>query len=568
MSETKFRPYDKKRKILLVEDEQVNQEILQACLQGTYEVLPAMTGAEALEIIDREQETLSMVLLDLMLPDMHGMDILRRMRKDVRTAGIPVIVMTADSKAEVKCLSHGAVDFIPKPYPRPEIVQARVRRIIELSEDREILRWTERDALTGLYNREFFNRYARQLDTFHPEEPSDAAILNITQFHMINDRYGRAYGDAVLAAAGEEIRELLKETGGIASRSDSDTFCFYCPHREDYAALLERLADRVNRDISGENRIRLRMGVYALVDKELDIDRRFDRAKMAADTARSGYSNSVGWFSEAMYEKEKLDARLVEDFAAALREKQFTVYFQPKFHIRGEKPVLASAEALVRWNHPEMGMVSPGIFIPVFEANGLVRALDRYVWAAAAEKIRDWRDRLGITLPVSVNVSRIDLFDPRIFDNLREIVEKNGIGYRNLLLEVTESAYTEDSAQIVEKVNQLRAMGFRIEMDDFGSGYSSLNMLSILPIDALKLDMRFIRHAFSAEGRDTRLLEAMIRLAEAFEVPTIAEGVETAEQCEVLRAMGCDYIQGYYFSRPLPADAFEAYMLEHRPGEN
>ena len=568
MSETKFRPYDKKRKILLVEDEQVNQEILQACLQGTYEVLPAMTGAEALEIIDREQETLSMVLLDLMLPDMHGMDILRRMRKDVRTAGIPVIVMTADSKAEVKCLSHGAVDFIPKPYPRPEIVQARVRRIIELSEDREILRWTERDALTGLYNREFFNRYARQLDTFHPEEPSDAAILNITQFHMINDRYGRAYGDAVLAAAGEEIRELLKETGGIASRSDSDTFCFYCPHREDYAALLERLADRVNRDISGENRIRLRMGVYALVDKELDIDRRFDRAKMAADTARSGYSNSVGWFSEAMYEKEKLDARLVEDFAAALREKQFTVYFQPKFHIRGEKPVLASAEALVRWNHPEMGMVSPGIFIPVFEANGLVRALDRYVWAAAAEKIRDWRDRLGITLPVSVNVSRIDLFDPRIFDNLREIVEKNGIGYRNLLLEVTESAYTEDSAQIVEKVNQLRAMGFRIEMDDFGSGYSSLNMLSILPIDALKLDMRFIRHAFSAEGRDTRLLEAMIKLAEAFEVPTIAEGVETAEQCEVLRAMGCDYIQGYYFSRPLPADAFEAYMLEHRPGEN
>ncbi len=568
MSETKFRPYDKKRKILLVEDEQVNQEILQACLQGTYEVLPAMTGAEALEIIDREQETLSMVLLDLMLPDMHGMDILRRMRKDVRTAGIPVIVMTADSKAEVECLSHGAVDFIPKPYPRPEIVQARVRRIIELSEDREILRWTERDALTGLYNREFFNRYARQLDTFHPEEPSDAAILNITQFHMINDRYGRAYGDAVLAAAGEEIRELLKETGGIASRSDSDTFCFYCPHREDYAALLERLADRVNRDISGENRIRLRMGVYALVDKELDIDRRFDRAKMAADTARSGYSNSVGWFSEAMYEKEKLDARLVEDFAAALREKQFTVYFQPKFHIRGEKPVLASAEALVRWNHPEMGMVSPGIFIPVFEANGLVRALDRYVWAAAAEKIRDWRDRLGITLPVSVNVSRIDLFDPRIFDNLREIVEKNGIGYRNLLLEVTESAYTEDSAQIVEKVNQLRAMGFRIEMDDFGSGYSSLNMLSILPIDALKLDMRFIRHAFSAEGRDTRLLEAMIKLAEAFEVPTIAEGVETAEQCEVLRAMGCDYIQGYYFSRPLPADAFEAYMLEHRPGEN
>ena len=159
-------------------------------------------------------------------------------------------------------------------------------------------------------------------------------------------------------------------------------------------------------------------------------------------------------------------------------------------------------------------------------------------------------------LPVSVNVSRVDLYDPKLVDSLLEIVRENGLKNEELLLEVTESAYTNDARQIIEKVKQLRKLGFRIEMDDFGSGYSSLSMLSYMPIDALKLDMQFIRSAFR-DRKDTRLLEAMIRLAASFEVPTIAEGVETAEQVFTLKMMGCDIIQGYYFSRPLPADEFE-----------
>ncbi|MBQ8305339.1 MAG: EAL domain-containing protein [Blautia sp.] len=209
-------------------------------------------------------------------------------------------------------------------------------------------------------------------------------------------------------------------------------------------------------------------------------------------------------------------------------------------------------------------MISPGVFIPLFENNGLIPALDHYVWSEAAAQVRDWRDRLGITLSVSVNVSRIDLYDPQLIEKLQEIVEKNDLSYHDLLLEVTESAYTEDAEQIIEKVRGLRKVGFRIEMDDFGSGYSSLNMLSALPIDALKLDMQFVRTAFR-ERKDTRLLEAMIQLAESFEVPTIAEGVETAEQAFTLKTMGCDIIQGYYFSRPLPAEEFEIYLLKNRP---
>ncbi len=211
-------------------------------------------------------------------------------------------------------------------------------------------------------------------------------------------------------------------------------------------------------------------------------------------------------------------------------------------------------------------MVSPGVFIPLFENNGLIPTLDQYVWCEAAKQVRDWKERLGIPLPVSVNVSRIDLYDPLLVDKLEEIVRQNGLSNEDLLLEITESAYTENSDQIISTVKTLQKLGFRIEMDDFGSGYSSLNMLSALPIDALKLDMSFVRNAFR-ERKDTRLLEVMILLAESFGVTTIAEGVETAEQMFTLKMMGCDIIQGYYFSKPLPAKEFEVFLVEKKEHE-
>ena len=307
----------------------------------------------------------------------------------------------------------------------------------------------------------------------------------------------------------------------------------------------------------------MRMGVYANVDKTLDVERRFDRAKMAADTVRGNYAKSIGLFDNTLRETELRSEQLIEDFPAALRERQFLVFFQPKFDVHRDEPMLSSAEALVRWRHPKLGMISPGVFIPLFENNGLIQALDQYVWADAAAHIRAWKERLGVALPVSVNVSRVDLLDPSLVDKLQRIVSDNGLSYGEMLLEITESAYTADAEQIIQKVHQLRRLGFRIEMDDFGSGYSSLSMLSSLPIDALKLDMQFIRNAFR-QHKDTRLLEAMIRLAESFEVPTIAEGVETEEQLLALKAMGCGIVQGYYFSRPLPAGEFEAFLIENR----
>ena len=560
-SKMKFRISEEKRRLLIVEDEPINMAILSACLEDVYEIVSASTGEEAVEIVKSQFETLSIVLLDLNLPGMSGIDVLRFIKDDVAFSRLPVIVMTADGEAEVNCLDLGAIDFIPKPYPNPEVIRARVRRTVELSEDRDILRFTERDHLTGLYNKEFFFRYAEQLDLFHKDAPTDAIVLDINHFRIINDRFGKARGDEILKHIAVKALEIVEETGGIVCRSEADTFMIYCPHVADYGAVFDSLTRFLKHGGNDDKRVRLRMGVYPEVDKKLDIERRFDCAKMAADSVKDHLNRPIGYYDHSMHDAEVLAEQLVDDFPTAIRKHQFVVYFQPKFNIKGEKPVLASAEALVRWRHPKLGMVSPGVFIPLFESNGLIERLDHYVWAEAAAHIADWKERLGDYVPVSINVSRIDLHDARICERLTDLVRKNGLKESDLLLEITESAYTENSDKIIERIKRLRAHGFKIEMDDFGSGYSSLSMLSFLPIDALKLDMQFIRSAF-ADEKDTRLLEAMINLAVSFNVPTIAEGVETAEQVAALKELGCDIIQGYYFSRPLPSDEFERFIKE------
>ena len=555
----KFHSANGKRTILVADDEQINRAILGAILENDFEVLYAENGKEALEILEENREIISVVLLDLMMPVMSGMDLLRHLKEEPELQRIPVIVLTSDQTAEIECLSLGAIDFISKPYPQAGVILARVTRIIELSEDQQIIHSTERDPLTGLYNREYFYRYAEQFDQFHKEMDMDAIVLDVNHFHMINERYGKHCGDDVLRRVGESVRNVVRESGGIVCRRSGDTFMVYCPHREDYRDILENASVSFTEDAPSDNRVRLRMGVYSRVDKALDIERRFDRAKSASDTVRGSFAKTIGFYDSAMLETELYEERLVEDFSAAIRQEQFTVFYQPKFNVRSENPVLSSAEALVRWQHPELGMISPAVFIPLFENNGLIQKLDTYVWQHAAAQIRDWKDRLGVSVPISVNVSRIDMYDPGLVEEFQALLKKYELLPGEFLLEITESAYTQDSAQIISTVKRLRNLGFMIEMDDFGTGYSSLNMISSLPIDALKLDMKFIRDAFR-DGKDTRLIELIIDIADYLNVPVIAEGVETEEQLNALRAMGCEIVQGYYFSRPVPAVEFERFL--------
>jgi len=548
-----------KRRILIVAGDPSRQRFLSEALQGQYDVVYAQTGAEALEAVYGGKDLLALVLLDFALPDSQGKGILKQITEDPMLKSVSVIVMSRDRQDEVYALNNGAMDFILKPCDLTGVVLARVRHVIELSENRSIIRSTERDQLTGLYNKDFFFNYANQYDVYHQDMDMDAMVVNISHFHMINERHGKAYGDDVLRRVGGKILQSVSGEGGIVCRRDGDTFLIYCPHRDNYEAILKEAATGM------DSRVRLRMGVYPHVDKSLDIERRFDRAKLASDTVRDSFTKTVALYDEQMHRTEIYTEQLLEDFPTAIAEKQFVVYYQPKFAIQGTMPVLNSAEALVRWNHPRFGMVSPGNFIPLFESNGLIRQLDSFVWREVAAQMRDWKDRLGICVPVSVNVSRVDIFDYDLVDHMKGLIREFGLSPDEFLLEITESAYTQNSAQIISTVNALREAGFHIEIDDFGSGYSSLNMISTLPMDALKLDMEFMHNAFK-ERKNTKMLDAVIDIAYSLEVPTIAEGVETAEQMFALKAMGCDIVQGFYFSKPLPAAEFERFLLEKKNG--
>ena len=552
-----------KRKLIVVEDEKVNREILRRILEAEYDVILAEDGAEALLKMQEHKDSLSLVLLDLIMPNMSGMELLTRIRSVPDYQDIPVIVASGDQASEIECLRIGASDFIQKPYPKPGVILARVRRAIELFESRRIIEYTERDHLTGLYNKEFFYSYAEQYDLHRPDEKMDAIILDINNFRTVNERHGKDYGDDVLRRVAGLVRAIVHEDGGIVCRRAADTFQVYCPHREDYKALLDKASAGLAEELDASSRIRLRMGVYSDVDKTLDIERRFDRAKMAADTVRNSYTRNIGVYDDTLHKAELYSMQLIEGFPSALEQRQFLVYYQPKFDIRSDVPSLCGAEALVRWNHPELKMVSPGVFIPLFENNGLIEALDHYIWREAARQVREWKDKFGFSVPVSVNVSRIDLNDPNIIYTLLNIMEEFKLDAGDLHLEVTESAYAEDAEQIVDMVKRLRALGFLVEMDDFGTGYSSLNMLSTLPIDILKLDMKFIQTAF-AEEKNTDMLGIIIEIARHISAPVVAEGVETQQQLDALKELGCDIVQGYYFSPPVPAEKFEGFLAERK----
>lgn len=560
-----FRAGMEKRQLLVVDDEAINRALLENVLKNDYEVLFAEDGVEALEKLRENRHTLSLVLLDLIMPKMPGLEVLRQIRATEEYQDIPVIVASGDQSQEIECLNTGASDFIQKPYPAPGVILARVNRAIELFESRKILQSTERDPLTGLYNREFFYSYAEQFDQRHPDTEMDAILLDINHFSTINERYGRAYADDILRRVGEKAREMVHDEGGIVCRREGDIFQVYCPHRDDYKAILGNASMGLAGDLASNSRVQLRMGVYSRVDKSLELERRFDRAKMAADTVRNSYTRNIGIYDDTLHKAELYHIQLIEEFPHAIETGQFQVYFQPKYDIRPETPVLAGAEGLVRWLHPELGMISPGVFIPLFERNGLIQTLDHYVWREAARQIRAWKDTLGYAVPVSVNVSRVDMSDSGIVGTLLGILEEFSLETGDLHLEVTESAYAEDAEQIIEIVKRLRSEGFIVEMDDFGTGYSSLNMLSSLPIDILKLDMKFIQTAF-ADEKNLEMLGIILDIARHLNAPVVAEGVETKEPLAALKELGCDLVQGYYFSPPVPAEKFESALTAARDG--
>ena len=528
------------RTVLVVDDEPINRELLGSILDKEYNVLFVENGKEALRLINEHSTEISLLFLDIVMPGMNGLDVLKELKSDESTERIPVIVLTADVTTELQSIELGAADFIKKPYDVPEVILARARRIIEMSEDTHIIQSAERDSMTGLYTKDFFYEYSRLLERNHREKNMDAVVIKIEHFHLINELFGVVYAKKILRHVGETIKGILRDIKGVGCRAEDNEFLIYCPHQNNYNAMANIIINGLPELFDMPNAY-LGMGVCTVQYNDISIEKRFERAKKACESSRLIYATRVTFYDEILYENDKFSEQLIHDMREALENHDFKVYYQPKYDISGDTPVLTSAEGLVRWEHPKYGMINPGDFVPILESNGLIQLLDHYTWKEVGKQIRKWKDKYNINVPISINVSRMDIYDPRIKEKLCNILKTNDLTTEDIFLEVTESVYAEDASKMIRLIEELRELGFKIEMDDFGSGYSSLNMLNEVEIDTLKLDMQFVRNMLTNK-KSLRLVQLIIDIAKVLKVPVVAEGVENEEQCRILKEMGCKIV--------------------------
>ncbi len=552
----------RKKTILLVDDRAVNRKILKKLLQSDYQLLEAENGAEAFSVLKEAGDSVALILLDICMPVMDGYMFLEKIQQDAQLSQIPIIVETSSGSPEdeVKALSAGASDFVTKPY-NLQILLHRIASIIRLRESASMINLLERDRVTSLYSREFFYRYAEQILKDSPTQSYDILCTNIENFKLVNERYGTSAGDMILRTLGTAWASTCKRNE-LCGRISSDKFVLLRKHREDESEnAFRKELEHWFPSFSIPN-IVVKFGIYRKVDPTLSISTMCNRAALAAEEIKGKYGHILSEYNDDIHRRLLTEQRISEEMETALLEKQFVIYYQPKHNLQSGR--LCGAEALVRWEHPADGVLSPGLFIPIFERNGFIQKLDAYVWEQTCADLARWR-ALGLPLvPISVNISRLNFSLPDLAEQVQEKTNRHAIPPSLLHIEVTESAYTENPQEIIEKVQTLQKMGFKIEMDDFGSGYSSLNMLNELPVDILKFDMKFVQPQNTL--RKKNILPFLITLAEYLQLDTIAEGVETEEQMMQLRGMGCHCVQGYYYAKPMPERDFQVYLERHLAG--
>lgn len=405
------------------------------------------------------------------------------------------------------------------------------------------------DPLTGIYNCQAFYQCTEELLKKNPSVQFCLIYWNIRKFKVVNDLFGRENGDQVLIRLAQSIRELGHDEKATYGRVERDNFVCCVTDEVIQKGEWLKLAD-VTYDIAGsEYRFFCCLGIYKISNPTMTVSNMVDRARVAMETVKDNYMKPYAWFDESMWGAIVEEQKLNSEFKAAITQKQFQVYYQPI--CRTSDGEVVGMEALVRWQHPERGLISPGLFIPLFEKNGFISILDRYVWNEVCRMQRDRLNQHVEVVPISINVSRVEFYNQHLCEDIYGIVKKYDLPTEIIKIEITESAYSDNPEMVQEAVKKMHEMGFVVLMDDFGSGYSSLNILKDLPIDILKIDMKFMDDIENNQSASV-ILEAIIRMAKWMKLKTVAEGVETKKNWEYLRSVECDLVQGYYFYKPMP----------------
>lgn len=415
------------------------------------------------------------------------------------------------------------------------------------------------DALTGVYTKEYLFTKTQEMLQENPDKSFVVILSNVNDFKLVNDIFGVDFGDYVLRSIADSIRRHV-HSRTIYGRIGGDTFGACLPAEDFDPERVSRLVSNyVVTDGNVSHEVLVHVGVYEVSkdDNTMDVSLMYDRARIALSTIKNNYQVHVAYYDEDMRRQVLWNQHISSQLADALRERQIRPYLQPMVNTSGR---VIGAEALVRWIHPEDGFLAPVRFIPLFERNGMIAEVDKYMWRCACEILSRWKDE-GRDMFISINISPKDFYFMDVAEEIRSVVREFGVDPGKLRIELTETVMMTDIENRVAILNDLKKEGFIVEMDDFGSGYSSLNLLKDMPVDLIKIDMTFLNESKDNEKAET-ILHNIISMSDELGISTLTEGVETESQYRMLASMGCKLFQGYYFSRPMPVDEFEVFCNE------
>jgi len=570
--------------ILIIDDEPHNFDVLEALLhdQG-YQLHYAASGQEAITTLDTFNPDL--ILLDVMMPEMDGITVCRRIKAMPKWETLPIVMVTAltTKKDLAECLTAGADDFIGKPIDSLEL-KARVRSMLRIRHQYQQLETFKtqleatvqqrtaqlqtmifQDALTKLPSQTFLlEKLAERLQ--NGSSSFAVVYLDCDQFKLINASFGYAVGDQLLIAVAERLKQSL-HPDDVLVRIVNNEFCFLVKQVEDTCALepfLQTILNGFNAPFSVANCeifVSVCMGIALGNEAYQKPEQPLQDAAMAMYQAKSRGKGSYDFFDRQINQAMLNRLTLESDLQRALKQQEFVVYYQPIIQLQTQK--LIGFEALVRWQHPERGMVSPGEFIPSMETTGLIVPVGITVLKQACQQLYAWQQQGWTGLIMSVNLSVRQFACPTLLADIDRVLSETAVNPACLKLEITESAIMENAALAITLTEALRSRHIQISIDDFGTGYSSLGYLHCFPVNDLKIDRSFVNQ-IQVETPKYQIVSTIIALSNQLGLTVVAEGIETPQQLKVLQQLGCEFGQGYLFSKPLPADEIEARFLHSK----
>ncbi len=574
-----------KRTILVADDARINRRALKVIYDSRYNLIEAEDGQEAIELLDKHGEEFDLVLLDINMPRKSGFDVLDYMRENNLLPQIPVIIITSsvDQEDELRAFTSGASEVIHKPF-MPEIVLRRSENLIELYSSKKTMEkelilsreklngFQQNDTLTGLLNMKAFQSAANKTlqEAFGPAEeraydqtsdgsaPADSVAkpqyqfvyINITNFKFYNVMNGLEAGDQILQTLASRILAVDKDL--LCSRLGQDHFVVMS---SDDAETIRTEMTIISEEFDasyGQYGMQLKVGMYSVHSADEKADVASELAKLACDAIRNS-NETFCEYTDDLRRKVELRSYAIQHIDEALSNHYIEVYYQPV--VRTITGKTCSLEALARWNDPKMGFLSPGDFIPALEQNYLVSKLDLYILRETCKIMKQAAESGQSIVPVSFNFSQVDFMTCNLLEEINGITNEYNIPHDLICIEITETAFVDSPERMKQEIERFQQDGYQVWMDDFGSGYSSLNVLKDYQFDEIKLDMKFMA---SFDEKSKAIVKAIISMAKRIGIQTLAEGVETKEQYEFLRYIGCEKVQGYFYSRPLPvADLME-----------